>query len=445
MSANHVLLQRIEIGANTPITIFKNIPQTGYSDLKVVVSARTDRTAAVTDGLLIKFNGSSTSYAGKYISGDGTSASSGTNPFGTSRIYAGEMDTNGATANTFSSLEIYISNYTSSSFKAIMADAVMEQNTTLAYTSVSGGAWSDTSAIKSIEFSFANSTNFVAGSSFSLYGIAELNAIPNSAPKAIGGDIITNDGEYWYHTFLSTSTFKPKTSLTCDYLLVAGAGGGGVDYGGGGGAGGYRTTIGSSPIILTPDLYTISVGAGGIGGTRSNGADGGNGTASSISSNALGSISAAGGGGGGSYNGTKNGKTGGSGGGGAGGYGGDTRGNGGAGNTPSTTPAQGTDGGYGYVPGGYESNRYGGGGGGATGSGGNATSGAFGQGGTGASSSISGTYSTYATGGKGCEGQSFSGAVSGAVNTGNGGQGGGENYAGGSGGSGIVIIRYAMA
>jgi hypothetical protein len=38
--------------------------------------------------------------------------------------------------------------------------------------------------------------------------------------KATGGDSVTTDGTYWYHTFLSSGTFTPTEALTADYLSL---------------------------------------------------------------------------------------------------------------------------------------------------------------------------------------------------------------------------------
>ena len=437
-TANHVLLRRITLSASASSVTFDSIPQTGYTDLKIVMSPRgnysDDRI-----GVRMTFNGATSGYSYKRLYGyDGSNVASDSSS-SASNIDFGSMPSTNATANTFGSFEVYIPNYASSNYKSVSAEQIAENNSSSRFVLGMGASlWSNSAAITSINISPSNN-DFIAGSSFSLYGIANAATTPALAPKADGGDIIKTDGTYWYHIFTGTGVFKPQLNLTCDYAVVAGAGGGGVDFGGGGGAGGYRT---GTSVAFSTASHTVTVGAGGIGGTRSNGFLGGNGTASSISGGTLTTVSSAGGGGGGSMN-FGNPNAGGSGGGGYGGYA-NMSGPGAAGNTPSTSPSQGNNGGAGYAPSGYGSNRYGGGGGGATGVGGTATDSAFGQGGTGATTSISGTSTTYATGGKGCEGQSFSGAVSGAMATGNGGQGGGENYSGGSGGSGIVIIRYAV-
>lgn len=438
---NEVLLARITLTQDTDLAIFENIPQSGYTDLKIVAAMRST-SAQLYDYPELYINDDWETAATDYQMKDLRLATTNLISGGFSSYYSfnvyGSIG-NSATANVFSNTEYYLPDYTSiTRHKVVTCDSVGENNAVSTYMGLNVGVRKSNAAVSRLVF-FPALGLFKAGSIFSIYGIVDATASPSFAPKAFGGDIIKTDGTYWYHIFTSTGTFYPQSSLNCDYAIVAGAGGGGVDFGGGGGAGGYRT---GSGLTLSSSAHAVVVGAGGIGGTRSNGFLGGNGTASSVSSETLTIIESAGGGGGGSMN-FGNPKPGGSGGGGYGGYA-NMSGPGAAGNTPATTPAQGYAGGSGYAPSGYDSNRYGGGGGGATTAGTSATSGTFGVGGSGATTSISGTSTTYATGGKGCEGQSFNGAVSGAANTGNGGQGGGENYAGGAGGSGIVIFRYMV-
>ena len=247
------------------------------------------------------------------------------------------------------------------------------------------------------------------------------------------------------------------SSVTADFLVVAGGGGGGDGYGGGGGAGGYLT--GTTSLNPTQS-YTVTVGAGGAGSTSSllRGTQGSNSVFNAVTST--------GGGGGGSANdgaGENTGGTGGSGGGGAANAtGGTVTTAGGAGNTPSTSPSQGNNGGSGVTDSATYRAAGGGGGSGAVGS--NGTSGAAGSGGNGTASSISGASVTYAGGGGGggfatTQGAGGSGgggagglststaAVAGTANLGGGGGGGGDGttFNGASGGSGVVIISYVGA
>ena len=218
------------------------------------------------------------------------------------------------------------------------------------------------------------------------------------------------------------------SSLSVDYLIVAGGGGSG-GFGGGGGAGG--ALLGSATVLGT---YAVVVGAGG-NGESSPDVGGSNGANSSF--NSVVAI----GGGTGRHGGL--GTNGGSGGG---------NGYGTASPTSSFVAGQGSSGGFGYLTGpGYP----GGGGGGATGVGGNASAnsgGTAGNAGAGLLSSISGAPVYYAVGGPGAarsggvNGTPATGGSSvgqdGAPNRGNGGGGGLVQWVGKNGGSGIVIVRY---
>jgi hypothetical protein len=459
--ANYILLERIELNANTASVTFANIPQTGYTDLKLVMSSR----ASVTDSsdpydLIFTLNSTST-IASKVLRGNGSVVSS--NSITDRILRAGPVPSNW-TANTFSNGEIYIPNYAGSNYKSWSSDAVTENNATSADMSMVAGLTSITAAITSITLA-PNAGSFVQYSTFSLYGVAAVGTTPAIAPKASGGNIIDTDGTYWIHTFNTSGTFTPLVPLTCDYLVVAGGGGGGATQtgssgGGGGGAGGYRTSIGGSLLSLGTSAVTVTVGAGGAGRSTFGKGNAGN-------NSVFDSITSAGGGGGAVIGGTsygypvggENGESGGSGGGSAFNFTTFVAGTGGAGNTPSTSPSQGNNGGVGNG----SPNNYGtGGGGGAGGVGGNGTSSTGGAGGAGTANSISGSSVTYSgggggstfnggtggTGGAGGGGNGGTGnaanATAGTANTGGGGGGNNNLYASAAGGSGVVIIRYAV-
>jgi len=460
MAQNYVLLERIELNASAASVTFSNIPQSGYTDLKVVVSAR--GTTSSTPDIWVRMNGLTTGYSGRFISSSGSSAGSGTRSV--SAWAVGVINYSTTTSNTFNSQEIYIPNYLSSNAKSVSSESVQENNGTTAYMYMFANLQTSTAAISSLTLLLEDSTNFVAGSTFSLYGLADVNTTPAIAPKASGGNI-TTDGTYWIHTFNSTGTFTPALSLSCSYLVVAGGGGGGGGYySGGGGAGGLRSTVtatgggGSleSAINVTNQAYTITVGAGGAGGpsTIDVGANG--------SDSVFSTITAVGGGGGGKFGGA-NGVAGGSGGGGS--NNGNSRGAGGAG-----TANQGYAGGDGSPNGGEYNSGGGGGGAGAVGqqsqqSTSNPWSGTGGAGGNGVAVAISGASVTYAGGGgggqgnpSGTQGAGGSGgggaggktgglaATAGTTNLGAGGGGaGGYPQIGAAGGSGVVIIRYTIA
>ena len=458
MTANYVLLEKITVGAAGASSVeFSGIPQTGYTDLVVKVSARgTD--SSVYAGIYVSFNGTAYNSTGRFIEGDGSSASSATFSNGAISFIAGAT----ATSNTFGSTELYIPNYTGSTNKSYSSDGVGENNATLALAQLNAGLWSNTAAITSITLDAYLSNTFVQGSTFYLYGVAKLGTTPAIVPYATGGDTIMTDGTYWYHTFISSGTFTPQKAISCDYLVVAGGGGGAGSgdsavYGGGGGAGGLRSTVTAtggggtleSPLSLASGTgYTVTIGAGGAGGSGTysgGGSPGSNSVFSTITSTA-------GGGGGGFDEAADNGGSGG--------------GQFASGSVGTGTANQGYAGGAGARPGNNNTGGGGGGGGansvGATGAGG---AGVGGAGGTGVAVSITGSSITYAGGGGGAggvtggAGGSSIGGAGGTTNAvgssaspanrGSGGGGAATNQdtttrSGGAGSSGIVIVRYAV-
>jgi len=451
--ANYVLLERITVGAAGASSVsFNNIPQTGYTDLKLVYSTRVSGTGD--RSMLLTFNGSTTGYSYRALYGTGSAAASG-NASSQSNLWAGYSNSASDTNNTFSNCEVYVPNFTSTNAKSVSIDGVWETNASANIDLLSAGLWSigTNVAITSVTFTPASGT-LQQYSTFSLYALAAVGTTPTKAPKAIGGDIIQTDGTYWYHAFLSSGSFTPQTALSCDVLVVAGGGGGGFNTGaGGGGAGGLLTFTSQALTANTTQLVTV--GAGGAGGTSTNGAAGGN--------SSFGSLTAAigGGYGAGSWDATY--RAGGNGGSGGGASSGNTGYGGASGGTG--TSAQGNNGG---ATSGRPS--AGGGGGGAGAVGADAANGAGGNGGNGvntystwATATSTGVSGYYAGGGGGSDypsGYGVGGAggggnggaygstspTAGTANTGSGGgagQNGSGNGYGASGGSGIVIIRYA--
>lgn len=152
-----------------PSVSFLNIPQT-YTDLVLKWSGRTDR-ASAQDGIKLQFNSVITGYSDRSLTGNGATASSGSNGGSGVYIYGGIVPSATATASTFGNIEYYIPNYTSSSYKSLSMDSVAENNTTTAYAILEAGLWSNSSAINSITITSENAANFVQYSTFHLYGI----------------------------------------------------------------------------------------------------------------------------------------------------------------------------------------------------------------------------------------------------------------------------------
>jgi hypothetical protein len=467
MPANYVLLEEVTLSIDTASVILDNIPQTGYTDLIVICSTRSSASASAWSDIIIKPNNSTTGISTRVLYGTGSTAASTTFTTGIPAVGEG----NAGTTNTFGNTEVYIPNYASSNFKSFSANSVSENNAISSLNQIGTMLWSNTSAITSLVFTDFAGGNFVTGSTFSLYGVAALGTTPVIIPKASGGDIVTNDGTYWYHAFLTSGVFTPALALSCDALVVAGGGGGGWNLGAGGGAGGLVYTT----QLIPATSQAITIGAGGTAGFLSyaEATAGGNSTVGSL-------ITANGGGRGGSSSSTESIRLGGAGGsaGGSDGYAPAT------GTTTLTAGVNPSPAGQGNAGGGaygnnlapYGNGNAGGGGGagapGGTGSngspwqGGNGGNGlaynAFGAatstgqlssgsyyyaGGGGGASLSTGTQPTGGLGGGGLggrDGNEF--PTAGTANTGGGGGGSrGNNGNGTNGGSGIVIIRYTVA
>jgi hypothetical protein len=468
MAENYVLLETIELSQSATSVTFDNLPSTGYTDLKIVGASRSSTT---NDALLYRLNGTTTGYTGKWAGGTGSAPESGSittltgSAGGTwGRVSNAGVNGSGYTANSFSSWKMYIHNYTSSENKSISFDAAQETNATAAYMDFGALLWSNVAAITSIAFSINGSGSFVAGSTFSLYGVAATGTTPAIAPFATGGNIVAQDGTYWYHAFLSSGTFTPSKDLTCDYVVIAGGGGAARYTPSGGGAGGLRSTVtqtgGNSagvnletPLSLTSGtLYPVLIGAGGAGASTNTmaGVDG--------SATSFGGLVTTVGGGGGINESSGPARVGGSGSGGGRSWntaGAGTANQGFAGGTGTSAPQFSGGGGGGAGAVGVNATTAGGGNGGAgvlltsfatpTNTG---VSGYYAGGGAG--SSYAGTAGTGGVGGGGNGGINPTAGTSGIANTGGGGgasgaDGGGVvTSSGGSGASGIVIIRYPM-
>jgi hypothetical protein len=432
----YVALDTRTLLSNSASVEFTSIPQ-GYTDLILVCNAKNQGGANYNLYAQVG-NGSydtGSNYSDTYLGGQGSSAFSGRDTSVSQMRLALFGNSN------FTPSIIHFQNYSNTTTnKTVISRGSDAGGNVMAIVNL----WRSTSAINQIKVFAELSANLSAGSTFTLYGIANSNI---GAPKAFGGTI-TQDATYTYHTFGASGTFTPQQSLTCDYLVVGGGGGGGGSTGAGGGAGGFRTSIGGSALSVTATPYTITVGAGGTGVAGGNGNSGTSSIFSTITS-------VGGGGGAGSGNGIA---------GGSGGGGGYVSGTGGA----ASPSGQGNTGGNagGYASGDEFSSGGGGGAGAVGGNGGLATGGLGGNGLTSVFAIPTGTgVATYYAGGGGGGTTGFTGStagvgglggggagnrrgvgspVAGTTNTGGGGGGNATiSGTGAAGGSGIVIVRYA--
>jgi hypothetical protein len=430
-------------GSSSSVT-FNNIPQ-NYTDFRVVVNARSSRSSNWSS-LSVRFNGdASSAYSDTFIQANSSSGITSGKESNVSTSFVGNIPAASATSAAYGVIILDIFNYSSPNmYKTYNSKtgAILDGSTQDFETNT--GLWRSTNSITSITL-YDVYGNFTSATTFSLYGIKAADTGATIPTKALGGDYISTDGTYTYHTFLNSGTFTPSGTLTCDLLMVCGGGGaanqGAIGAGGGGGSVYYNTSLSLS------GPQTVLVGAGGAPDNTSSG-PGQNGGISSLGSYTFasnanagvnnGSSGSNGGNGGGSQSvisGTTTSYSGGSG----SGPSGSRRGGGGAGagaNGSGINPGAGlnTYASWALATNTGDNGYYGGGGAGGyeVNGGGTWTSGGAGGGGKGGY----GTTSPFYNG------------TAGLPNTGGGagGCGGYTGVIGGSesnGGSGIVIVRYA--
>ena len=169
-----VLIQAQVLSASAPSVTFSGIPQT-FKTLKLVVSARSDYTN-YDDVLMVQLNGATSGYAGRRLWGTGSSTASDSlsNVNGAaagSSMPAGAINGGGSNAYMFGSLELTIPDYAGSLAKAIIGEGVNETNASGATTQMAAGA-GPAAAIVSLTLLHYYVSNFVAGSTFYLYGLS---------------------------------------------------------------------------------------------------------------------------------------------------------------------------------------------------------------------------------------------------------------------------------
>lgn len=165
--ASYKFIASTTVGSGGSATIdFTDIPQT-YTDLLLVSSLRTD--AAVNyQTSRMKINGSTSNMTAKDLNGAGGGAGSATV---TTYMLVGYIPGSSATANTFSSQNVYIPNYAGTTYKSIGSESVSENNSTTLYAmDIVAGLWSQTAAITSLSL-YPESGSWVQYSIASLYGI----------------------------------------------------------------------------------------------------------------------------------------------------------------------------------------------------------------------------------------------------------------------------------
>ena len=164
MANTYTLISSVAVGSGGAANIdFTSIPQT-YTDLVLKLSGRRNSTTTRVD---IKLNNSALN--GSYIRLYDASGTAGSD---SSSFLFTQVPDSTITANTFSNVELYIPNYTSSNYKSISQDQVRENNSATNTNSLMALLWSDTSAINQITLIPFSSGTFDQYSTAYLYGIS---------------------------------------------------------------------------------------------------------------------------------------------------------------------------------------------------------------------------------------------------------------------------------
>lgn len=170
MPVTYNLIASNTLSAPAATVTFSAIPNT-YTDLLLKYSARGDNGGIDYDAAYLRFNGvTSASYSNTNLFVNNATVFANR---GTGTTIEGLMDTNGSTttANTFSNTEIYIPSYTSATLKPISRMGAVETNASNRYLGIQAGLFNNSTTISSLLLGIVYSSNFVAGSTFWLYGI----------------------------------------------------------------------------------------------------------------------------------------------------------------------------------------------------------------------------------------------------------------------------------
>jgi hypothetical protein len=171
MATTYTQIANTTVGSGGSATIDLTSITSDYNDLVLKLTTRDTAASANTGAVKVTFNSSSTGYTNRNMYGNGdVDPVSGS--IGTTYIDAGldaHLPTAGNTTNTFSNIEIYITNYAGNQTKSVSIDVVGENNAVASFTGISAGSWANSSAITSI--SIAPTTLFAQHSTATLYGI----------------------------------------------------------------------------------------------------------------------------------------------------------------------------------------------------------------------------------------------------------------------------------
>jgi hypothetical protein len=170
MANTFTLIEARTLSSSQTTVAFTSIPQT-YSDLQMVFSLRNSTGADWAGNAYLTFNGATSRYYELLLYKAGTSLGSTAKNNADPYLNWAALSQGGGTS-TWASGQFYIPNYTNSNAKSISTDYVSEDNSTSPWMMLNSGLWNPTTNAPITSMSFtANAGQFVANSTFYLYGI----------------------------------------------------------------------------------------------------------------------------------------------------------------------------------------------------------------------------------------------------------------------------------
>lgn len=169
MPVTYALIASNTLSSAASSVSFSSIPNT-YSDLILRFSARSDAAVQTTGVKIVINNSTSSIYTATGLIGSGNTVTANRET-ATPNLYIARANGANTTADTFSNYEYYFLDYLSSQKKSFSCYGALENNSTSNnWIDANAGLFNSTAAITALKLQ-TNSGNFVAGSSFFLYGV----------------------------------------------------------------------------------------------------------------------------------------------------------------------------------------------------------------------------------------------------------------------------------
>jgi len=170
--ATYTLISSNVLASNAASVTFSAIPAT-YTDLVLRFSVRSTFAGANIGTYYTLNSDTSSLYSETFMFGTGTTVTSSRNSGVASSVNSTSVNGSTSTASTFTSLELYLPSYTSTTSKPWSLFNAREDNSaTVNCIQAMAGLYRNTSAITSITITPTGASSYVTNSSFYLYGIS---------------------------------------------------------------------------------------------------------------------------------------------------------------------------------------------------------------------------------------------------------------------------------